>query len=75
MQARTSTKYTIDDIWPGLEEGLTHLLVNLTEGFSLESYMSLYTYKLVAFFLTFLQFGVQLLHNTQAPDKRGNKWC
>lgn len=41
MMARV--KYTIDDIWPGLESGLTHLLVNLTEGFSLDAYMTLYT--------------------------------
>lgn len=42
MQARA--KYSIDDIWPGLETGLTHLLVNLTEGFSMDSYMGLYTF-------------------------------
>uniref|UniRef100_A0A6B2KYM3 Cullin family profile domain-containing protein n=1 Tax=Arcella intermedia TaxID=1963864 RepID=A0A6B2KYM3_9EUKA len=33
----------MDEVWPPLEKGLTYLLTNLTEGFSLNKYMDLYS--------------------------------
>jgi len=33
---------TLDDVWPVLDNGLTHLLNNLTEGFSHPKYLELY---------------------------------
>jgi len=37
-----TSKLTLDDVWPPLEDGLRHLLTKLTEGFSMPSYMKLY---------------------------------
>ncbi len=41
-------KLTLDDVWPPLEDGLTHLLTKLTEGFSMQAYMKLYRCALVS---------------------------
>ena len=37
-------KITLDEVWPPLEDGLTHLLTKLTEGFSMQAYMKLYRF-------------------------------
>jgi len=36
-------RWTLDEVWPDLDQGITHLLTNLTEGFSLQQYMKLYS--------------------------------
>jgi len=36
-------RVTLDDVWPGLEAGLTQLLTNLNEGFEKQRWMKLYT--------------------------------
>jgi len=43
MSSGRGQKITIDQIWPQLERGCTHLLTRLNEGFSMKDYMNLYT--------------------------------
>lgn len=71
-------KVGISDVWPPLEDGLTHLLTKLTEGFAMTHYMKLY--RCASYWALKAHRGqlrVQLLHHFASQRGRqgqGGDW-